>query len=523
MIGVTFKLYARRMFPGAFAATTPDKPAVIRPASGEQLTYSELEARSAQLAHLFVDDWGLRPGDTIAVVADNILEMIELYWGALRVGLFIAAVNHHLTAEESSYIVSDCGARALFVSAAVADRVDLAPEAHPAVEHRVAIGGVLAGFEDYRTVMQGQPTTPPADQPRGHDFLYSSGTTGRPKGVRVDPPVGQIDEVPDYYTPIFSFLYGFAEDSIYLCPAPLYHAAPLRFCGVVNSVGGTVILMDHFDAEESLRLIEQYRVTHSQWVPTMFVRMLKLPDETRARYDLSSLTHAIHAAAPCPPEVKRRMIEWWGPVIYEYYSATEGMGITFINSEEALERPGSVGRDGIKGVAHICDDDGHELPTGEIGTVYWQNDDNTFAYHGDPEKTANVRHPDHSTWSTFGDIGYLDADRFLYLTDRKAFTIISGGVNIYPQEIENALVLHPAVEDVAVIGLPDEEMGERVHAVVVPVADRAGDPGLTEELLDSLRGHVSDFKIPRGLDLVAELPRTPTGKLVKRRIVERYT
>ncbi|WP_440220964.1 acyl-CoA synthetase [Dietzia sp. MNB45] len=511
------------MFPGTFAATTPDKPAAIRPATGEQITYAELEARSAQLAHLLTDDWGLRPGDTIAVVSDNTLEMLEIYWGALRCGLYIAAINHHLTADESSYIIGDCGARALFVSAPVADHVDVSPEAHPGVEHRVVFGGALEGFEDYRTLLEGRSTEPPADQPRGHDFLYSSGTTGRPKGVRVDPPEGQIDEVPDSYTPVFSFLYAFDADSVYLCPAPLYHAAPLRFCGVVNSVGGTVILMDRFDAEEALRLIQEYRVTHSQWVPTMFVRMLKLPEETRARYDVSSMTHAIHAAAPCPPEVKRRMIEWWGPVIHEYYSATEGMGITFINSQEALERPGSVGRDGLKGIAHICDEEGNEVPTGEIGTIYWQQDEGTFSYHGDPEKTASVFHPEHPNWSTFGDVGYLDEDRFLYLTDRKAFTIISGGVNIYPQEIENALVLHPAVEDVAVIGIPDEEMGERVHAVVVPAADRAGDPGLADEILGALRGRISDFKIPRGLDFVDELPRTPTGKLVKRRIVQQYT
>ncbi|HJC27940.1 MAG TPA: acyl-CoA synthetase [Candidatus Dietzia intestinipullorum] len=510
------------MFPGAFAATTPDKPAMIRPATGEQITYAQLESRSAQLAHLLVDDWGLRRGDTIAVISDNTLEMVEIYWAALRSGLYISAVNHHLTPEESTYIVNDCGARALFVSAAVADHVDLSAGAHPAVEHRVAFGGALDGFEDLRSVMDGQPTEPPADQPRGHDFLYSSGTTGRPKGVRVELQDGQIDEIADHYTPVFSFLYGFDADSVYLCPAPLYHAAPLRFCGVVNSVGGTVILMDRFDAEESLKLIEEYRVTHSQWVPTMFVRMLKLPEATRERYDLSSMTHAIHAAAPCPPEVKRRMIEWWGPVIHEYYSATEGMGITFINSEEALERPGSVGRDGLKGLAHICDDEGRELPIGEVGTIYWENEEGLFSYHGDPDKTASVRHPEHPTWATFGDVGYLDADRFLYLTDRRAFTIISGGVNIYPQEIENALALHPAVDDVAVIGIPDEEMGEKVHAVVVPAADRIAGPELADELLDSLRGRVSDFKLPRGVDFVGDLPRTPTGKLVKRRIMEQY-
>ena len=238
------------MLQGPFADSTPDKPAVIRPATGEQITYAQLETRSAQLAHLLTDEWGFKPGDTIAVVSDNTLEMVEIYWGALRSGLYIAAINHHLTAEESSYIIGDCGARALFVSAAVADHVDLTPEAHPAVEHRVAFGGALDGLEDYRGLLEGQPTEAPADQPRGHDFLYSSGTTGRPKGVRVDLPEGQIDEVPDLYTPVFSFLYAFDADSVYLCPAPLYHAAPLRFCGVVNSVGGTVILMDRFDPEE---------------------------------------------------------------------------------------------------------------------------------------------------------------------------------------------------------------------------------------------------------------------------------
>src|SRR5699024_9563449 len=268
--------YASPMFPGAFAATTPDKPAMIRPATGEQITYAQLESRSAQLAHLLVDDWGLRRGDTIAVISDNTLEMVEIYWAALRSGLYISAVNHHLTPEESTYIVNDCGARALFVSAAVADHVDLSAGAHPAVEHRVAFGGALDGFEDLRSVMDGQPTEPPADQPRGHGLLSSPRTTGRPKGVRVELQDGQIDEIADHYTPVFSFLYGFDADSVYLCPAPLYHAAPLRFCGVVNSVGGTVILMDRFDAEESLKLIEEYRVTHSQWVPTMFVRMLKL-------------------------------------------------------------------------------------------------------------------------------------------------------------------------------------------------------------------------------------------------------
>src|SRR5699024_9612834 len=357
--------------------------------------------------------------------------------------------------------------------------------------------------------------------PRGHDFLYSSGTTGRPKGVRVELQDGQIDEIADHYTPVFSFLYGFDADSVYLCPAPLYHAAPLRFCGVVNSVGGTVILMDRFDAEESLKLIEEYRVTHSQWVPTMFVRMLKLPEALRARYDVSSMRAAIHAAAPCPVEVKRAMIDWWGPVLEEYYAATEGVGATFISSAEWLERPGSVGRSAL-GPMHICDETGAELPVGQTGTVYFERETPSFEYFGAPEKTAASRHPDHENWATTGDIGRVDEDGYLYLTDRAAFTIISGGVNIYPQEAEDALTMHPAVDDVAVIGVPDEEMGEVPIDVVQPAEGTVGDDELAAALLTHLAERLAVYKRPRRVEFVDELPRTPTGKLVKHRLRDRF-
>jgi fatty-acyl-CoA synthase len=445
-----------------------------------------------------------------------------VYWAALRSGLYITVVNWHLTASEAAYVVDDCGAKALVVSANAVNAVDLSAGAYPNVEHRLVYGGELSGFEDYQKALDRFDTAPLDDQPRGQDMLYSSGTTGRPKGIKPKLPDGQVQDIPDPYTAVFAPMYGFDSDTVYLCPAPLYHAAPLRFCGTIQSVGGTVILMDRFDAEEALALIDRYEVTAGQWVPTMFVRMLKLPEETRAKYDVSSMKVAVHAAAPCPPEIKRAMIEWWGPVINEYYASTEGSGVTFIDSEQALARPGSVGRDGVMGIVRICGEDGRELPTGSIGTVWWERDERPFEYHNDPEKTEKATHPDHPTWTTSGDIGYLDEDRFLYLTDRAAFMIISGGVNIYPQESENVLTLHPKVFDVAVIGVPNDEMGEEVKAVVQLVEGVEPGPEIEQELLEYVRSNVSKFKTPRSIDFSDDLPRTPTGKLVKHKLRARY-
>ncbi|UYP17874.1 AMP-binding protein [Rhodococcus sp. Z13] len=510
------------MYPGNFVATTPDKAAIIRPATGESLTYRELDERSIRFAK-YLRSLGLERGDHMALISNNDLRVMEVYWAALRSGLYITVVNRHLTPAEAAYIVDDCGAKALVVSTQAAEAVDLAPEAYPKVEHRVAFGGTLPGFEDYEEAMARFDASPLDDQPRGQDMLYSSGTTGRPKGIKPKLPDGRVQDIPDPYTAVFAPMYGFDDSTVYLCPAPLYHAAPLRFCGTIQSVGGTVILMDRFDAEEALALIERYSVTASQWVPTMFVRMLKLPEETRAKYDVSSMKVAIHAAAPCPPEVKRAMIEWWGPVINEYYASTEGAGATFIDSEQALARPGSVGHDGVLGIVHICDEQGRELPTGGIGTVWWERDERPFEYHNDPVKTEQATHPEHPTWTTSGDIGYLDEDRYLYLTDRAAFTIISGGVNIYPQESENVLTLHPKVFDVAVIGVPNEEMGEEVKALVQLVDGVEPSPELEQELLDYVRARVSHFKAPRSIDFSDDLPRTPTGKLVKHKLRARYT
>ncbi|AUM17516.1 MULTISPECIES: AMP-binding protein [Rhodococcus] len=509
------------MFPGNFVATTPDKPAIVRPATGESLTYRQLDENSVRLAK-YLRAAGLEPGDHIALISDNDLRVMEVYWAALRSGLYITVVNWHLTPSEAAYVVNDCGAKVLVASAGAATAIDTGTEAYPNVHRRLVYGGVLPGFDDYSEALAAFDTSPLESQPRGQDMLYSSGTTGRPKGIEPKLPEGQVQDVPDPYTAVFAPMYGFDADTVYLCPAPLYHAAPLRFCGTIQSVGGTVILMDRFEPEEALALIDRYRVTHSQWVPTMFVRMLKLPEEVRGRYDVSSLKVAIHAAAPCPPEIKRAMIEWWGPVVYEYYASTEGAGATFIDSQQALAHPGSVGRDGVMGIVHICDDEGRELPTGAVGTVWWERDEHPFRYHNDPEKTRQATHPDHPTWTTSGDIGYLDEERYLYLTDRAAFTIISGGVNIYPQESENVLTLHPKVYDVAVIGVPNEEMGEEVKAVVQLADGVEPGPEVERELLDFVRERVSHFKAPRSIDFSDDLPRTPTGKLVKHKLRARY-
>lgn len=509
------------MYPGAHVDRFPDKPAVVVAESGEALTYRELEENSVRLAR-HLHDAGLRKGDHVALLSGNDPKIYEVYWAALRTGLYITAVNRHLSPSEISYIVDDCGARALIVSAGLADAAEQIVPQTPAVEIRLAFGGHVPGYKSYEEATAAASPEPLPDQPRGADMLYSSGTTGRPKGIKQPLPDRQVGDPPgDTYTAIFGPLYGFDTETVYLSPAPLYHAAPLRFGGVVHALGGTLVIMEKFDAEQALAAIERYRATHSQWVPTMFVRMLKLDEAVRARYDVSSLRVAVHAAAPCPVEVKRAMIDWWGPILYEYYASTEANGATFIDSEQWLRKPGSVGTAGL-GTIRVCGDDGAELPTGEIGTIYFERDEAPFAYHNDLAKTAEAVHPDHPTWTTTGDIGYVDEDGYLFLTDRKAFMIISGGVNIYPQEVEDALALHPEVFDVAVIGVPDEEMGESVKAVVQPAPGAEPGPELAAQLRDYLRERIAHYKVPRSFDFADDLPRTPTGKLVKGKLRQRY-
>jgi fatty-acyl-CoA synthase len=506
------------MYPGAHARTTPDKPAVIMATSGDTVTYRELDERSTRLARVWRDA-GLRRGDHVALLAENHPRYFEVYWAAIRSGLYLTAVNRYLSADEAAYIVNDCGARSLVVSHAMAG---LVAELAPLLDDcplRLAFGGAVDGCAVYEDVVGGVSAEPLGDQPVGATMLYSSGTTGRPKGIKRELPERQIDE-PDPAARGMS-AFGMTADTVYLSPAPLYHAAPLAFTAGVQALGGTVVVMEKFDPVDCLAAIERFDVTAAQFVPTMFVRMLKLDPAERARHDVSSLQVAIHAAAPCPVEVKRQMIEWWGPILVEYYAGTEGNGSTIITSEQWLAHPGSVGRPSV-GKIHICDETGAELPTGESGTIYFEQARMPFEYHGDPDKTRNAQHPEHPNWSTLGDVGYLDEEGYLYLTDRKAFMIISGGVNIYPQEIEDALVLHPSVADVAVFGIPDEDMGEAVQAVVEPAAGVEPSPELARELIAHLRDRIAHYKVPRSIDFIDEMPRLPTGKLYKRVLRDRY-
>ena len=489
------------MHPRHHAAGDPARAALILAESGRIITYAELEARANRAAHLY-RSVGLAIGGSVAVLLDNHERYLEFMWAAQRSGLYGVCLSSRLTAAEIGYIVQDSGATAIVTSHAFAPLVaGLAPtilyvEDDPA-----------AGF----------PDTPIADERAGTDMLYSSGTTGRPKGIRLTLPEDGAIDGENALEQLAGRL-GIGAGSVYLGPAPLYHAAPLRWSMTVQRLGGTVVLMEKFDPIGVLATIERYRVTHSQWVPTHFVRLLKLPPDDRARHDLSSLKLAIHAAAPCPVPIKRAMIDWWGPVLLEYYAGTEGNGLTMIGSAEWLTHPGSVGR-AVIGRLEICDEDGEPVPAGTDGLVHFA-DGPAFSYHNDPDKTAAARN--RHGWTTLGDIGHVDGEGFLYLTDRQSFMIISGGVNIYPQEIENLLVTHPAVMDAAVIGAPDAEMGERVVAIVQPVDwSQAGD-ALAAELTAWLRERLSGVKTPRQIDFMAELPRHPTGKLYKRLLRDRY-
>jgi long-chain acyl-CoA synthetase len=504
------------MHPYIHAKSHPDKPAYIMAGSGETVTYRQLDQQSNRIAQLF-RSLGLKAGDHVALYLENNARFFEICWGAQRSGLVYTALSSRLTAEEVDYIVTDCGAKLFVTSKYLAERAaELAPFMRGA-SHRFMIDGTTPGYQSWEAAVARCPATPIADQIAGHDMLYSSGTTGRPKGV---VPVQEPQPI-DYDNPLLAMTrqrYGMGEDTIYLSPAPLYHAAPLRFNMSVMRLGGTSVIMEHFDAEDFLKLVEKHRVTHSQLVPTMFVRFLKLPDEVRLKYDVSSLKCAIHAAAPCPIPTKEKMIAWWGPIVWEYYGGTEGNGLTVCNSAEWMAHKGTVGR-AVVGSLKICDDDGNELPQGEAGTVYFAGG-REFAYHNDPKKTAESRNA--QGWTTLGDVGYVDADGFLYLTDRKAFMIISGGVNIYPQEAENLLITHPKVMDCAVFGVPNPDFGEEVKAVVQPRNMADAGPALAEELLGFCRQHLSAIKCPRSVDFEAELPRHPTGKLYKRLLRDRY-
>ncbi|MDR6173834.1 long-chain acyl-CoA synthetase [Nocardioides zeae] len=505
-------------FPDTHAERTPDKVAYELGAT--QVTYAELVDDSIRIANL-LRERGIADGDVIAILLPNVVGLLEVAWAAQRSGLRYTAIAERLTVNEIAYILADSGARALFTATSHAA---VAAAALAEVDRPVAaftVDGPAAGhedvFEELRPLLAARPARPTGPEREGVDLLYSSGTTGRPKGVAATLPNAPLGTAPGT-APFLQATWGFDADTVYLSPAPLYHAAPLRTSMTVQRFGGSVVVMPKFDAAEALRLVEARRVTHTQMVPTMFVRMLQLPEEVRAAADLSSLRAVIHAAAPCPPDVKRAMIDWVGPIVDEYYSCTEAILLTVIRSAEALERPGSVGR-AVLGTPHVLDADGNELPPGEHGTI-WSEGGLDFSYLNAPEKTAATR--DERGWRTVGDLGYVDADGYLYLSDRREDLVLVGGVNVYPQEAENVLVAHPDVADAAVFGVSHPEYGAEVRAVVQlrpgldPSRERA------EALLEHVRERLTRVKCPRTLDFAEELPRTPTGKLLRRVLKEQY-
>jgi acyl-CoA synthetase (AMP-forming)/AMP-acid ligase II len=495
------------------AADRPDAVALLGPGD-EQVTYAELHERADRVAGL-LHEAGLRRGDAVALMLPNRREFLEVAWACQLSGLYYVPINTHLTFDEVSYIVDDCQARAMFIDSSMHQLAADLLDANPHVEVRVAVGADWAGWRSYDASLAGVSSAAPRSD--GSEMLYSSGTTGRPKGIRRPLPTENGSWAQAVLEQALLAGYRMTSDSVYLSPAPLYHAAGINYTMAVNRVGAATVLMAKFDAEETLRLIERHRVTHAQFVPTMFVRMLKLPAEVRARYDVSSLQCVLHAAAPCAVDVKQAMLDWFGPIIHEYYGGTEGFAGSTIGPQEWLAHPGSVGRPLTP--VHVVGEDGAELPVGETGEIFFEGGPE-FSYFNDPEKTRSVSND--RGWRTLGDVGYVDADGYLYLTDRSTFMIVSGGVNIYPQETENVLIMHPKVADAAVFGVPNEEFGEEVKAVVQPLDGIEPSPELADELIGYLREHLAAYKCPRSVDFDPELPRDPNGKLYKRRIRDRY-
>ena len=506
----------RLLYP--IGSTEQDPEAIAFRVCGEHevVTIGQLEQRANQAAHVF-RACGAQLGDHVAILLKNQREFFEICFGAERAGLYYTTISTSLTVAEIAYIVQDCGAKVLIVGEDLLELGAKVSQALAAPIQQFVVGRAQANWPSWQARTGQFSMAPISDEAQGLDMLYSSGTTGRPKGVKWPLPDGPSG-MRTFLVDLLEGLYGYGRGCRYLSPAPLYHAAPLRHSMTNIKLGGEVFVMSQFDAQLALSLHQQHQITHSQWVPTMFVRMLKLPEATRLSFDLSSMKRAIHAAAPCPVDVKLQMLQWWGPVIDEYYAGTENNGFCSITSAEWLQHQGSVGKAAL-GIAHICDEEGQALEVGATGLVYF-SEGPKFEYHSDAVKTAEARNA--LGWTTLGDIGRLDAEGYLYLVDRKAFMIISGGINIYPQEIEAVLIGHRLVADVAVFGIPNLDFGEEVKAVVQLIEGVTPSEALGVELIVYCRDRLADFKCPRSVDFELELPRHPTGKLYKKILRDRY-
>jgi fatty-acyl-CoA synthase len=494
----------------------PGATAVVVAPTGEQMSYRHLVDQSKRMANV-LRQHGLVPGDHVAIFMTNIPEYLEVVWAVRRAGYFYTAVNWHLTPGEVRYMLENSGSRALIASADLAPVADQAADGLAQISLRLLVGARRPGWDSYAAAVAAAPVSPLGPELEGQAMLYSSGTTGRPKGI-VHTQVNLDRQFGDVSGDILWVnRWGLGTGTRYLTVGPLYHAAPLVAAMSTHRYGGTVVLAPRFDAEQTLQAIDRYRITHAQLVPTMFIRLLRLPDEVRRRYDVSSLQAVVHSAAPCPAGVKRQMIDWFGPVIHEYYSATEAAGLVSIASQEWLEHPGSVGRVAPGSVA-ITDESGQELPPGKDGIIWFTRPANQFSYHGDPEKSASMFND--RGWARMGDLGHLDSEGYLFITGRSDHTIISGGVNIYPREIEDLLIEHPAVDDVAVIGVPDPEYGESVNAVVTLRAGYAAGPATERDIIDWTRARLAHYKCPRTVTFVETLPRSVAGKMMKHRLTE---
>lgn len=501
--------------PSEWAVRQPEKAAYIMVGTGEEVSYRELDEASNQIAHVF-RNLGLAGGDHIALLSSNDAYFMKIVWAAQRSGLIFTPIHTHLQVDEVEYILKDCGAKLLFFSDQFLDLVRLLVDRETALENVLCLKSA-EGFASLISEMSKQPVTSIEDQLAGAHMLYSSGTTGHPKGILPSWEPRSFSDLPEVLLSTGALL-GISKRSVYMAPAPLYHAAPLVSNMVAMAFGGTSVITEKFEPESALAAIEKYTVTHSQWVPAMFTRMLRLPKHRRESFDISSMQQATHAAAPCPEDIKQQMINWWGPIIAEYYSATEAIGMTFITSDEWIAHPGSVGK-AVFGTPHIVGSNGSALPPGETGKIYFSGTQE-FKYFNDVGKTQTSRNEQFG--ATVGDIGYMDEEGYLYLTDRDSFVIISGGVNIYPQEIENLLVGHPDILDVAVFGVPNVEFGEEVKAVVELCDWKMACEEKKGEIISWSRERMSAFKTPRSIDFVPALPRRENGKLYKNELKKNY-